>query len=149
MAKGEYAKVVKAMKDAKTPKDIVMSWTTQGDGKGAEHDLKLFKFWMERRPEMIEIFAHNMLWRVIDHDILDPKIRTLVTLGIAMANGAVDGVIAQVGNAKGAGATEEEIMEVAWIACYQASKGKLAFTSIALNEAFKENANVKPIQKKT
>lgn len=148
MAKGEYADVVKTMKEAKTAKDMIMSWTTQGEGKSAERDLKIFKLWMERKPEMIETFAHNMLWRVIDHGILDPKTRTLVTLGVAMANGALDGVIAQCGNAKGAGATEEEIMEVAWIACYQASKGKLAFTSFALAEALKENANVKPLKKK-
>jgi alkylhydroperoxidase/carboxymuconolactone decarboxylase family protein YurZ len=148
MAKGVYADVVKAMKAAKTPREIVNSWATQGDGKNPERDWKIFEFWAERKPEMIETFAHNILWRGIDREILDPKTRTLCTLAIAMALGSMDGVIAQTGNALGAGATEEEIMELAWLACYQVAKGKMAFSSLALAEAFKVNANVKPLKKK-
>ena len=62
MAKGVYADVVKAMKAAKTPQEIMESWTTQGDGKKPDRDLRIFKFWAERKPEMIETFAHNLLW---------------------------------------------------------------------------------------
>ena len=61
---------------------------------------------------------------------------------------SMDGVIAQSANAKGAGATDEEIMECAFLASYQAAKGKMAFTGIAVAEALKINANVKPLKKK-
>jgi len=148
MAKGKYVEVVKAMKNAKTAKEMIMSWATQGDGKKSDHDLELFGFWAERKPEMIEVFAHNILWRGIDNDVLDPKTRTLCTLAIAMAMGSMGGVLAQTANAKGAGATEEEIMQVAWLSCYQASKGKMAFTGEALQRAFKNAANIKPLEKK-
>lgn len=146
MAKGKYAKVVKAMRDAKTAEEIIKSWSTQSEGHDPSRNLGLFKFWAERKPEMIETFAHNILWRGIDNDVLDPKTRTLCTLAIAMALKSRDGVIAQTGNAKGAGATEEEIMQLAWLACYQSAKGMMAFTCEAIEEAFKINAKVKPLK---
>lgn len=147
MAKGVYAEVVKVMKAAKTPREIVNSWSAQGDGKNPERDWKIFEFWAENKPEMIDTFAHNILWRAIDREALDPKTRTLATVAVAMTMGSMDGVIAQTGNALGAGATKEEIMELAWIACYQAAKGKMAFCGAALQEAFRLNANVKPLKK--
>jgi alkylhydroperoxidase/carboxymuconolactone decarboxylase family protein YurZ len=149
MAKGEYIKVVKAMKNAKTAEEKIRSWATQGDGKDPNRDLGLFRFWAKRKPEMIETFAHNILWQGIDNDVLDPKTRTLCTLAIAMALKSRDGVIAQSGNAMGAGATEEEIMQLAWLACYQSAKGMMAFTCDAIDEAFKVNAKVKPLKKKS
>ena len=45
-------------------------------------------------------------------------------------------VINECCNAKAAGATEEEIMEVAHIACYAASKAKLSDSGVALAKVF-------------
>jgi alkylhydroperoxidase/carboxymuconolactone decarboxylase family protein YurZ len=146
MAKGKYKNAVKAMKEAKTPLEMIHSWTTQGEGKTPERDLNHFKFWAERKPEMIETFAHNILWKGIDRGILDAKTRTLATLATSMAIGSLEGVIAQTANAKGAGATEDEIMEIAWAVCYQVAKSKMAFIGEALQKAFEAAANVKPLK---
>ena len=147
MARPEDVDIVEAMKAANTPKEMILSWATQSDGKDVEPDWTTFRLWIERKPEMIETFAQNILWRVIDRGILDSKTRTLVTLGMAMALGSRDAVIAHCANAKGAGWTEEEIMEVAYLACYQASKIKMVTTGLLLDEAFQATANVKSRKK--
>lgn len=144
MARPEESDIAKAMKEAKTARDMVLSWGTQAPGRDMERSLKVFQLWLERKPEMIDVFAQNILWRVIDRGILDGKTRSLVLLGIVMAMGSKEGVIAQCANAKGAGCTEEEIMEIAYLACYMACKNQLGTTCDALTEAFKATANVKP-----
>ena len=149
MARPEEADIVKAMKEAKIARDMVLSWGTQAPGRDMERTLKVFEFWVERKPEMIETFAQNVLWRVIDRGILDGKTRSLVLLGMTMAMGAKEGVVTQCANAKGAGCTEEEIMELAYLACYMACKDKLAMTCEALSEAFKATAKVTPRKQQT
>lgn len=149
MTRPEEANIVKAMKEAKTAREMVMSWGTQAPGRDMERTLKAFQLWVERKPEMMEVFAQNVLWRVIDRGILDGKTRSLVLLGITMAMESKEGVVAQCANAKGAGCTEEEIMEIAYLACYMACKKQLAMTCEALTEAFRATANVKPLKQKT
>ena len=149
MARPEDADIVKAMKEAKTPREIVLSWATQADGKTVDKEMKIFDLWVQRKPEMLETFAKNVLTPVIDRGILDAKTRTIVNLAINMAAGSKDGVLSQVANAKGAGWTEEEMMEVAYLVCYLTAKGKMAMASEALADAFKATANVKPRKKKS
>lgn len=144
MARPEETDIVQAMKEAKTARDMVKSWGTQAPGRDIERSLKVFKLWIERKPEMMEVFAQNPLWRYIDHGILDPKARELVILGIIMAMGSTEGVVARVANAKGAGCTEEEMMEVAYLVCYQAGKSMLGTSATMLEEAFRATTNVKP-----
>lgn len=149
MARPEENNIVKAMKEAKTAREMVMSWGTQAPGRDMERSLKAFQLWVDRKPEMMEVFAQNILWRVIDRGILDGKTRSLVLLGITMAMGSKEGIVSQCANAKGAGCSEEEIMEIAYLACYMACKDKLAMTCDALTEAFRATANVKPRRQKT
>ena len=144
MARPEESDIAKAMKEAKTAREIVMSWGTQAPGRKMERTLKAFQLWIERKPEMMEVFAGNPLSRVVDRGILDAKTRYLVLLGITMAMGTKEGVIAQCANAKGAGCSEEEIMEIAHLACYMACKDRLATTCEALTDAFRATATVKP-----
>jgi alkylhydroperoxidase/carboxymuconolactone decarboxylase family protein YurZ len=133
--KGER-NIVKAMKEAKTGEEMVRSWFTQRPGfkepPGPDH-LAIYK---KRKPEMIYTYAHNQLTQLLDRGILDPKTRYLVILGCYMMEGHWRGLLQQCCNAKAAGATEEEIMEVAFIACYAVSKAKMTSSAVALSEVF-------------
>ncbi len=148
MVRPEEADIAKAMKEAKTAREIIASWGTQAPGRDMERTFKAFQLWLDRKPEMMEVFAQNPLSRVVDRGILDGKTRSLVLLGMTMAMGSKEGVITQCANAKGAGCSEEEIMEIAHLACYMACKDRLAITCDALTDAFKATANVKPRQSK-
>jgi alkylhydroperoxidase/carboxymuconolactone decarboxylase family protein YurZ len=59
-----------------------------------------------------------------------------------------DGLLAQCCNAKAAGATDEEIMEVAFLACYAVGKAKNADTSQALGKVL-ESPVFKNVKKLT
>ena len=68
--------------------------------------------------------------------ILDPKTRYLLLVGLYMMNNHYDGVMPQACNAKAAGATEEEIMEVAFCVCYSVGKAKLQESGQCLDTVF-------------
>ena len=146
MARTEDAKIVKTMKKAKTARDMVLSWGTQAPGRNMEKSLDVFKLFVDRKPEMIETFAKNPLTQVIDRGILDRKTRCLVLMGIVMAMETKGGIIPQYNNAKAAGCTEEEIMEIAFLVTYQACKDMMGFLSPTLAEAFKSAENVHPLK---
>jgi alkylhydroperoxidase/carboxymuconolactone decarboxylase family protein YurZ len=135
----EEEKVVKAMKEAKTAEEMVKSWYTQRPGFEIE-DMPVGRdplaFYEKRKPEMVFTYAHNQLTQLTARGILDPKTRYLVILGCYMMENHWEGILPQCCNAKAAGATEEEIMEVAHIACYAVSKDKLVNTCEALSKAF-------------
>ena len=145
MVKPDEVKVLKAMKEAKTAEEMVSSWYTQRPGckggpiTGEPDPLELYK---KRKPEMVYTYAHNQLTQLLDRGILDPKTRYLVILGCYMAENHWSGVLPQCCNAKAAGATEEEIMEVAHIACYAASKAKVCDSGMTLARVF-ENPDYK------
>ena len=146
MARPEEAKVVKAMKEAETAKDMVMSWATQRPGASMEGALNGLRLYLEKKPEMVHTFAHNQLTQVVDRGILDPKTRYLVILGIYMAHRHWRGLMPQCCNAKAAGCTDEEIMEVAFLADYGASKTWLVESGEALAEVL-ESPVYKRIEK--
>lgn len=143
MARPEDAKLVRTMKEAKTGRDIVLSWGNQAEGRNMKGSLELFRLYTERKPEMLETYAQNPLTQIVDRGILDRRTRYLVLLAIALARESREGVIAQWANAKGAGWTEEEVMEVAFLAAYQAGKGSIAFSADALTASFQAAAAVK------
>jgi alkylhydroperoxidase/carboxymuconolactone decarboxylase family protein YurZ len=149
MARPEDVEIVRVMKNAKTPQEMILSWAAQSDGKNVDADFKYFRLFIERKPEMIETFAQNILWRVLDRGILDAKTRSMINLSIALATGNEEGVIAQCANAKGAGWTEEEIMEASYLVCYQSAKGKMVAACGMLSKAFEATANVKAREKKS
>ena len=133
--KGE-SKVVKAMQEAKTAEEMVKSWSTQRPGFKEMPGGDPLAFYEKRKPEMVYTYAHNQLAQLTERGILDPKTRYLVILGCYMMEDHWGGVLPQCCNAKAAGATEEEIMEVAHIACYAVSKAKLVDSCLALEKAF-------------
>ena len=147
MARLEEVKVAKAMKEAKTARDMVLSWATQAPGRDMSRALNGLRLYVEKKPEMIETFAHNQLTQVIDRGILDRKTRYLVILGIYMALRHWRGISPQCCNAKAAGCTDEEIMEVAFLADYGVSKTMLVESGEALAEVF-ESPMYKRIEKR-
>ena len=135
MVRPEEEKVLKAMKEAKTAEEMTRSWMAQRPGYEGSPSGG-FDFYIKRKPEMISTFAHNQLTQMVDRGILDPKTRYLVILACYLMVEHWDGVFPQCCNAKAAGATEEEIMEVAFLTCYATGKSKMVDTGLALGKAF-------------
>lgn len=143
----EEKKVLKAMKEAKTAQEMTRSWFTQRPGyEGAPG--AGFDFFINRKPEMISTYAHNQLTQMVERGILDPKTRYLCILACYLMANHWDGLMAQCSNAKAAGATDEEILEVAFIVCYAVGKAKNADMSNALAKVM-ENPIFKNVQKLT
>jgi alkylhydroperoxidase/carboxymuconolactone decarboxylase family protein YurZ len=137
MPRPEEVEVVAAMKAAKTGEEILQSWAMQRPGykPGAGGDPSL-DFWVKRRPDMLQTYAQNQLTGLLDRGILDPKTRYLLLVGLYMMNSHYDGVLPQACNAKAAGASEDEIMEVAFCVCYSVGKAKLQETGQCLDGVF-------------
>jgi alkylhydroperoxidase/carboxymuconolactone decarboxylase family protein YurZ len=150
MPRPEEVEVVAAMKAAKTGQEILASWAKQRPGyvPGGAGDPSL-DIWVERRPDMLHTFAQNQLSGLLDRGILDPKTRYLLLVGLYMMNDHYDGVLPQACNAKAHGATEEELMEVAFCCCYSVGKAKLQETGMCLDGVFKSATfqGISPIQK--
>lgn len=147
MARAGETQVAKAMKEAKTARDMVLSWGTQRPGASMERTLNSLRLYIERKPEMVATFAHNQLTQILERGILDKKTRHLVIIGIYMALRHWQGMNAQCCNAKAAGCTDEELMEVAFLADYGISKCMLVESCQALTEVF-DSANYKSTKSK-
>ena len=146
MARKEETNAVKVMKEAKTAEEMVRSWGAQTPGRDMERTLELFKLYVERKPEMIRVFCHTPTMEPTDRGIMDRKTRELVLLGILMAIGSKEGILAHIANGRAAGCTEEEMLEVAYLAAYQAGKTSVAITCEALTDGFAKTANIKPFE---
>jgi alkylhydroperoxidase/carboxymuconolactone decarboxylase family protein YurZ len=147
MARPEEKEVLKAMKAAKTAAEMTQSWFTQRPGYEGDAGAG-FDFYIKRKPEMVSTYAHNQLTQMVDRGILDPKTRYLCILACYMMANHWGGLMAQCCNAKAAGATEEEILEVAFIVCYAVGKAKNADTSQALAKVL-ESPTFKKVKKLT
>ena len=143
----EDAGVLKAMKDAKTGEEMVLSWLSQAPGRDKKKDVHSLRLYTEKKPEMIEAFAHHQLIQMTERGILDRKTRYLVIIGIYITQRHWRGLLPQCCNAKAAGATDDEILEVAFLANYGASKTMLVEGAEALADVF-ENPTFQAIQKR-
>jgi alkylhydroperoxidase/carboxymuconolactone decarboxylase family protein YurZ len=143
----EDAEVLKAMKAAKTGEEMVLSWMSQAPGRDKKKDLESLRLFIEKKPEMIQAYAHNQLTQITDRGILDRKTRYLVIIGIYISQRHWRGLLPQCCNARAAGATDEEILEVAFLANYGASKTWLVEQAEALAEVF-ENPTFQAIKKR-
>jgi alkylhydroperoxidase/carboxymuconolactone decarboxylase family protein YurZ len=130
----EEVKVVKAFKAAKTAKEMTDAWWTQRPGSFPPPGSSPISYWEKRKPEMVFTYAHNQLTQLIERGILDPKTRYLVIIGCYMMEKHWRGVLQQVCNAKAAGASDEEIMEVAFICAYANSKSKMVETAECMRD---------------
>lgn len=136
MVRAEEVQVLKAMKAARTGNEMRKSWHAQRPGYHDPPEKSNLDLYSERKPEMIHTFAHNALTQLVERGILDPKTRYLVIAGCYMMIGEWGGLLQQCCNAKAAGATDEEIMEVAFIANYSVSKHMLVGTGGAVQKVF-------------
>ncbi len=142
MARPEEAKAVQAFKDAKAGEEMVRSWGAQSPGREMDSLVDVYRLFIDNRPDIIETWAHRPLQEIMDRGILDRKTRELCFLAILLAWQRHYGVIAHVANAKAAGVTDEEILEVAALVCYEAGKCASSNCSLSLTEAFKKAENV-------
>lgn len=142
MARPEEARGVQKFEEAKTAEEKIRAWGCQSPGRDMDRVVESWRLYIDRKPEIIESFAHKPLWEIMDRGILDRKSRELIMLALMMQIGTVNGTVGHVANAKAAGITEEEIMEVAAIVCYEGCKDAAAKTCALLTEAFKRTANV-------
>ncbi len=148
MVRAEEVHVLKAMKEARTALEMKKSWHAQRPGYKDPPGASELDLYTQRKPEMVHTFAHNALTQLVDRGILDPKTRYLVISACYMMQGQWGGLLKMLSNAKAAGATEEEMMEVAFIACYSVSKHMLVGTGGALQKVFENPIfqNIKPQQ---
>jgi alkylhydroperoxidase/carboxymuconolactone decarboxylase family protein YurZ len=86
---------------------------------------------------MLHTYAQNQLTGLLDRGILDPKTRYLLLVGLYMMNSHWEGVLPQACNARAAGASDEELMEVAFCVCYSVGKAKLQESGACLDKVFK------------
>jgi len=141
MARKEEAKAVKAFKDAKTGEEMVRSWASQTPGRNVDALVEQYRVFIDKRPDLIEI-AHRQLQNVMDRGILDRKTRELCLIAILLTLEWEPGVVAHIANAKAGGVTEEEILEVAALVCYEATKHASITTSKALKAGFEASRSV-------
>ena len=136
MPRPEEAEVVEAMKAAVTGEDVLAAWAKQRPGYGKPPDDPSLQFWVDNRPDMLHMYANNQLTALLDKGVLDPKTRYLLLMGLYMMSGHWDGVLPQACNAKAAGASDEELLEVAYCVCYSAGKAKLQESGACLDKVF-------------
>ncbi len=136
MPRPEEVEVVEAMKAAKTGEEVLASWAKQRPGYGKPPDDPTLDFWIENKPEMLFTFAQNQLTQLLDRGILDPKTRYLILVACYMMACHWEGVLPQACNAKAAGATDEEIMEVAFCVCYAVGKAKMQESGACMKKVF-------------
>jgi len=136
MARPEEVKAVKAFKDAKTGEEMVRSWASQTPGRNMDGLVEAYKLFSERRPDIIETWAHRPLQEIMDRGTLDRKTRELCLIAILLTMESELGVAAHVQNAKAGGVTEEEMLEVAALVCYEWGKRGSLRTCRCLTEGF-------------
>ncbi len=137
MPRPEEVEVVEAMKAAVTGEEVLASWAKQRPGYGKPADDPSLDFWVKNRPDMLHTYAQNQLTGLLDRGILDPKTRYLLLVGLYMMNNHWEGVLPQACNARAAGASDEELMEVAFCVCYSVGKAKLQESGACLDSVFK------------
>ena len=132
-----------SMKKARTGREMLDSWQ-ELVGDGDIEDIKgVFEVFAERMPTMLARFTHQPLVESMDRNVLDPKTRELVLLGMLAAMQCGPGVVFHIQGAIHAGATEEEILEVMFLSAYEQAKVQTAAMGISVAEGFRRAAKMK------
>lgn len=137
MARPEYEAVVRAMKQATNGQEAMSAWfglRPSGDASAPPPGPSSLSFYAEQKPEMIAN-ANRLYTEILDRGILDPKTLFLVIISCYMMNEHWEGVLPQCCNAKAAGASDAEIMEVAAVMAYAKVKMNAVDTAVALQKA--------------
>ena len=132
-----------SMKDAKTGQEMLDSWW-ELVGDGDIEDIKeVFKVYADKMPEIIKNFCHQPLVESMERGVLDPKTRELVLLGMLAVMQCGPGIIFHILGAKNVGVTEEEIMEVMYLSCYEQCKVNAAALGQSITEGLSRAAKMK------
>ena len=137
MSRPEYESVVKVVKEAANASEMTAAWfglRPRGNEALSERTGSPLDFYAKNKPEMI-VNANRLYTEILDRGILDPKTMFLVIIACYMMDGHWDGVLPQCCNAKAAGASREEIMEVAAVMAYAKVKMNAVDTAASLAPA--------------
>jgi len=131
------------MKDAKTGQEMLDSWQ-ELVGDGDIEDIKqVFKVYVDKMPDIIKNFTQQPLVESLERDVLDPKTRELVLVGMLAAMQCGPGLIFHIQGAVKEGATEEEIMEVIYLSCYEQCKVNAAALGQSVAEGLSRASKMK------
>lgn len=134
---------MKSMKEAKTGQEMLDSWQ-ELVGDGDISDIKeVFNVYAEKMPSIIETYCQKPLVQSMERGVLDPKTRELVLVGMLAAMECGPGVVFHIMGAKKEGATEEEIMEVIFLSCYEHCKVNAAALGMSVTEGLNRAAKMK------
>lgn len=140
----------KALKGARTVDEMVESFAAALPGGDEETvkelielNKKAFSVFIDKKPHMWEEYAQKPFYNMVDRGILDPKTRELICTGIMMALRRRGGTIFHMLSAICNGATEEEIMEVAFLTCYVQPKIQMTAINDVLSEGLQLAARIK------
>ncbi len=142
--------LAKTLRKAKTVEEMLEAFGAALPGMDEEtvkdvlkRNRASFSVFVERKPHMWEEYAHEPFYHMVDRGVLDPKTRELVSAGIMMALHRRGGAIFHMLSALCNGATEEEIMEVAFLTCYVLPKIQMSATNDILAEGFRIASKMK------
>lgn len=145
------ANKLKVMKKAKTGLEMIKSWyeplapgEPQVDTSKMDADPPLYA---AKKPEMLSTFGHNMYVQLMERGILDPKTRCFVMIACYLTNDHHKGIGHWAVMAKQFGATEEELLELAFAVNYANSKSKMmgmqeAMQAVLTSPEFKQAHNL-------
>jgi len=130
---------LKVMKEAKTGLDMIKSWyepMAPGEPSGLDpRRVAEPPLFAAKKPEMISTFGHNLYVQLMERGILDPKTRCFAMIACYLTNGHYLAVGHWAVIAKQFGATEEELLELAFAVNYANSKSKMIDTQEAMQTA--------------
>jgi AhpD family alkylhydroperoxidase len=132
-----------SMKDAKTGQEMLDSWQELVGTGNIEDIKKVFQVYADKMPEVIKTFCHQPLVESMERGVLDPKTRELVLIGMLAVMQCGPGVIFHIMGAIKEGATEEEIMEVIFLSCYEHCKVNAAALGESVAEGLRRATNMK------
>ncbi len=136
----DMGEAVKKMKAAKTGKEIVESWEAlvPSGTETLSANKEVFGVYIEKAPNILKYFCQDPLVYSMEKGALDPKTRELVVIGViaALQNGG--GLTMHIPAAMGQGATEEEIIDVIHLACYEFGKVGCSTIGPGMAEGFRQ-----------
>ena len=131
------------MKDAKTAQEMLDSWQ-ELVGDGDIEDIKqVFQVYVDKMPDIVKNFTQQPLVESLERGVLDPKTRELVLVGMLAAMQCGPGLIFHIQGAVKEGATEEEIMEVIYLSCYEQCKVNAAALGQSVAEGLSRASKMK------
>lgn len=131
---------LEAMKRArgKSGREMVESWSAYlKPDFDMEPAFKAFGPYIENAPWILESYTNEPHIKLIERDVFDAKTRELIFTAICMDTECPGGIVFHIAAAAKAGATKEEIMEIAYMSAYDYAKNHLSVIGEAVAEGLK------------